>query len=61
MAVAVGDDSTPPNYSDYDTPPAVRRGAGKRDAAKYIEAAVDKDMESLRSSMEKKKAIRLNN
>ncbi|MGD2117476.1 MAG: cell division protein FtsZ [Chromatiales bacterium] len=47
VAAAVGDDSTPPNYSDYDTPPAVRRGASKRDAAKYIEAAVDKDMEFL--------------
>ena len=47
VKAAVGDDNVIPNYADYDTPPAIRKGHTARDAKRYVEAAVDRDMEFL--------------
>lgn len=47
VQAAVGDDNAVPNYADFDTPPAIRKGHTERDAKRYVEAAVDRDMEFL--------------
>ena len=47
VKAAVGDNTTVPNYADYDTPPSIRKGHSAHDAKRYVEAAVDRDMEFL--------------
>jgi cell division protein FtsZ len=47
VKAAVGDEITIPNYADYDTPPSIRKNHIQRDAKRYVEAAVDRDMEFL--------------
>jgi cell division protein FtsZ len=47
VKAAVGDNTTVPNYADYDTPPSIRKGHSVQDAKRYVEAAVDRDMEFL--------------
>ena len=47
VKAAVGDENAVPNYADFDTPPAIRKGSTVRDAKRYVEAAVDRDMEFL--------------
>jgi cell division protein FtsZ len=45
---AVGDDSSMPNYNDYDKPASQRMGnTAKGDAQRYVDAAVKRDMEYL--------------
>jgi cell division protein FtsZ len=44
---AVGEETVTPNYADYDTPPSIRKSNAARDAKRYVDAAVDRDMEFL--------------
>lgn len=48
VAQAVGGDTSPPNYQDFDTPSINRQNlSAKGDAQRYVDAAVERDMDFL--------------